>query len=256
MHNPENNEHEIKKKERELVPCRIVAGTINEIEKTDYDVRDAEYQLQHCTEPVDVVLQSDTDSYPERNIQVTTIPSDLELRDDNTNVSKLENGLRLALLELGVGGLQIDINLTQPGVLNGFPPRLMRLLSELVQRMPRRDSWNLEWNRIWRLSSDLAGLVSDISAWPLPSGLLIVHAGRGCFVPEDDRFIREAIGKKSRRYSPSILSTLTLVIDAASSVVPEQIRGYLSTCEPSEIPFLEVWIVPAFGERAVLLKHR
>jgi hypothetical protein len=256
MHSVRSNEYEIKRKERELIPCRIVAAAINEIEKTDYEVRDAEYQLQRCTEPVDAVLQSGSDSYPERYIQVTTIPSDLELRDDNTNISKLENGMRDALLERGVNGLQVDIHLTQPSVRNGVPARLLKSLAELVDRMPRRESWSLEWGGLWRLSTDLAGFVSDISAVPLPSGSLIVHAGRGCFVPEDDRFIREAISKKSRRYSPSILSTLTLVIDAASSVVPEQIRSYLSTCEPSEIPFFEVWVVPAFGERAVLLKHR
>jgi hypothetical protein len=256
MHNTGNNEQGIRKKERELVPCRIVAETINEIEKTDYEVRDAEYQLQHCTEPVDVVLQSRTDSYPERDIQVTTIPSDLELRDDNTNVSKLEKGLRDALLERGVSGLQIDLNLTQPCVLSGFPPRLMGPLAETVQRMPRRDPRSVEWSGVWRLPSDLAGFVSDISAWPLPSGSVIVHAGRGCFVPEDDRFISEAIRKKSLKYSPSILSALALVIDASSTVVPAQIHSYLSTCKPSAIPFSEVWIVHAFGDRAIPLKHR
>jgi hypothetical protein len=256
MHDAGNNEHKIRKKDRELVPCRIVAETINEIENADYQVRDAEYQLQHCIEPVDVVLQSRTNLHPERHIQVTTIPSDLELRDDNTNVSKLEKSLRDALLERGVRGLQIDLNLTQPGVLSRFPHRLISPLTELVQRMPRREHWSVNCNSLWRLSSDLARFVSDISAWPLPSGSVTVNGGRGCLVPEDDRFISEAIRKKSLRYPPNILSALTLVIDASSTIVPEQIHSYLSSCEPFEILFSEVWIVHVFEDRAIPLKRR
>jgi hypothetical protein len=253
---------ETRKKEREIAPCRVVARAINELQKADYYVPDANYQLEHCREPVDVVLLSETGRHPARNVQVTTIPfvtnpSDLELRDDNGNISKIEDRLRRVLLERNVTALQLDICLAQSGVISVLPDQSIRKLAELVQSMRLSEHWSIDDRGIWRFSPDLAVYVSHVCGMPLPSPSILVHAGRGCIIPEDRRFIDEAIlHKGNSKYSPTEVSSLTLVIEASSTVVPEQIDRYLSCRKPSEIPFWEVWIVPAFGDMAIALKKQ
>ncbi len=250
------HERELQKKQREIIPCRVFAKTINEIGDTDYDVPDAQYQLEHCREPIDVVLRSKSGAYPERHVQVTTIPTDLELRDDNQNIAKLEGRVKTALLERNVSALQLEICLAQYDAHRSMPVNLVGPLADLIHSMPRRQAWRIEWQGISALSVELATYVTDVISWPLSSDSLFVHAGRGCFIPENlDRFIDEAIQQKGSSYSPRDEATMALVIAASSAILPEHMRDYLSRRGTPVTSFSEVWVVLAHGESAIPLKR-
>jgi hypothetical protein len=120
-----------------------------------------------------------------------------------------------------------------------------------------RGPWAVPWEKIWAFSEDLAKFVSDVSGLPLRSGALLVNAARGCFIPENRDFIEEAVRSKSsdRKYSSRDSSRLILVIGAASTILPAHIEIYRRDSIPSEVPFSDVWIVPAFSGHAIPLKR-
>ena len=132
--------------------------------------------------------------------------------------------------------------------MNGVPSQLIGELADLILSARPREHWSIDWIEVGRVSPDLAGLVSDISGWPLPTTSVLVHAGRGCLIPEYRSFIEEAIREKQRRYAFQETARLILVIGASSTITLDQIEHYRANCNPTEIRFSEVWVVPAFGE--------
>src|SRR3989441_6650541 len=163
----------------------------------------------------------------------------------------------LALLRRGAQGWQIDVHLTQEGELRKPRSSQIEQLTELIWQRACEGPWAVPWEKIWESSEDLAKFVSNVSGWPLSSGALLVNAGRGCFIPENRNFIEEAVRAKSsdKKYSSLDTSRLILVIGAASTILPGHIETYRRECNPSEIPFSEVWIVPAFSDRAIPVKR-
>ncbi len=258
----EARSRDLTKKREEVALCLRVAQALNELDSADYDVPDAEWQLSNPNEPADVIFISASGAHPSRGAQITTIPygmnrSDLGLRDDNGNIRKFERGVREALLRRGAQGWQIDVHLTQEGELRKPRSSQIEQLTELIWQRACEGPWAVPWEKIWESSEDLAKFVSDVSGWPLSSGALLVNAGRGCFIPENRNFIEEAVRAKSsdKKYSSLDTSRLILVIGAASTILPGHIETYRRECNPSEIPFSEVWIVPAFSDRAIPVKR-
>jgi len=254
-----NKARELKKKEKEVALCLPVARAINELETADYSVPDAEWQLANCREPADITFQSDSGTQPSRMAQVVTIPyvtstSDLELRDDNDNLRKLENGVERMLLKGGMKGWQVDIDVTRTTQLQGLRGSQLEQLAGFILKTNRGRRWSVHWQEIWRAQVGLAEFVTDISGYPLSSDSLLVHAGRGCVIPESRNFIEEAIRTKTRKYSCDT-SSLMLVIGAASTILACHIENFRRDRKLSEIPFSEVWIVPASDARPTPLKR-
>lgn len=248
----------LKQKQEEVALCERVAEVINEIDGSDYYVPGPEWQLAHKEEPVDVVILSKSRMHPARKAQVTTIPfrkqeSDLELRDDNGNISKFEARLKNILIERNILGFQVSVTLTRDAALHGVPTPVIDRLADLIPTARREGSWSVHDRDIWKYSEDVASFVSDIHVIPLSTDSLFVDAGCGCFIPEDRRFIEEAVRAKEEK-TPRVPSGLMLVIGAASTIVPAHIDSYRANCKSMETPFSEVWIV-AFGGQAIAVKR-
>jgi hypothetical protein len=64
------SEKEREKKLREVALCRPVRDEINRREKTDFRV------VPSRDEPADVILRSNSGGYPDRRVQLVTIPRD------------------------------------------------------------------------------------------------------------------------------------------------------------------------------------
>ena len=259
MSTTKEQELELRKKEREVSLCEIVATTINALEGADYWVGGPEHQMAICREPVDVVIESRSGAYPIRQAQVVTIPSDehLEMRDDNGNMSKLEHRLREILIERKMTGFEVHINLTGDAVLHGMPKQAVNHLADLIQQIRREGSWSMRDPEIWEHFEDVARYVTDVDGIFFSTTSVFVSAGRACFIPSDGRLIEEGIRQKAEgKYSTTDCSCLTLVIGASSAVVQEQIDAYVASSSLSEVPFNEVWIVPRFEGRAIQLNRQ
>ena len=188
-----------------------------------------------------------------------TIPSNdhLEMRDDNSNISKFENRLKNILIERKRAGFEVHINLTAEAVLHGVPGPVVNQIADLIQRIQREGSWGMHDPEISEYSEDIATYVSDVGGISFSTSSLFVAAERGCWIPLDATLIEEGIRQKvSGKYSPKDSSGLVLVVGASSAIVQEQINTYRSSSNISEIPFSEVWIVPRFGDRTIALKRQ
>jgi hypothetical protein len=180
MADTKNTERELRKKEREVALCAIVARTINAMENTDYIVRGAEHQIALCKEPVDVVLESKTGAHPSRQVQVVTIPSNehLEMRDDNNNISKFENRLKSILIDRKTAGLEVHIDITAEAELHGVPARAVNRIADLIQLIQHEGSWGMHDPEIWEYSEDVQ------STYRMFMGFRFLR--RHCLSPRDE----------------------------------------------------------------------
>jgi hypothetical protein len=246
-------QRELKKKQQEVTPCKVVARAINKLDATDYYVPDAGDQLTNCKEPADVLIMSESGAYPEREIQVVTVLSERDsgLRTDNSNLERFKRRLTEQLIEGGVDRCTLNVSLNR--LSHRVPNLLIDQLVGLLRSVDRNEPWSKDWYDISAFSPEVARFVHLISCRP-SVGLSILVPPLAGWVPSDGSWIKEAIGKKAvNKYAARDIRDMILVIDGLWVMDSEQVQSYLADVKTNQTLFAEAWIV--FENRAVPLKR-
>jgi len=230
------------KDEKEIAACKKVAEAINKAEGTDFT------PLKAQSRAPDVVLRSTSGRYADRLLEVVTIPRDVTMREDNSNILRLEDELRMSLLEAGVKGCDVDLNIRDEVYKQGIGRRAIRELAELIAAEPKRESWRVTGVELRPHSKELSRKLYSVRVHYHPKLRDVsVCAGLGGWIPADGVWIEEAISMKLKKYGgPKAVQDWILVIGASLFVDAEQIESFRSTHRQDTLPFREIWLVSPF----------
>jgi hypothetical protein len=245
-------DREAEKKAWEIEQAALIAHEINNAEGTDF-VAEAS---QH--EPADVVLVSRSGKLKSRNAQVVSIPLDVRFRDDKQTVRRVQDGLTVLLKERGMRHMLVGLVLAADAEMRGLRPALLEELADLVVREGHDENFTLLYNDIYDRSPQLAEMVHGIFVSHHPEAIkgVSVDIPAGCAVPQDGRWIEEAITKKVARYGgEQAVKDLMLIVGVAGFVDDEQVHAFQTAFAESNLPFAEIWINTPF-HGTVSLKRR
>src|SRR5208283_4009332 len=126
------NGRENEKKQREVAECGAVAAEINSQFGTDYVAKPSN------VEPADVVLESPSQAYPDKPVQVVSIPHDYEVRADNKNVERLKATLSECLEERGVSHCFVGLTVLGNATKRGMPREEVEHLADGIRDIAAR----------------------------------------------------------------------------------------------------------------------
>jgi len=229
------------KKERELTVCGTVAAEINRTTGADY------HPVPGSTEPIDVMLVSQSGAFEARPLQVVSIPIDYVIRLDNHNVEKARGQFSGALSLRGFHGCHASMGLTDRAKASGVPADAIASLADLATTR-----W--EGGGLLQLTAEddfypaeprLCDFFHYIHLIKTGSDRIHVTVPQACWIPSDGRWIEDAVKKKTEktRYDRGASSKLALVIDGSVHLDSEQIGSFRRGLGGRALPFREVWIV-------------
>jgi hypothetical protein len=227
------------KKAIELNHCKPVVDEINRLEGTDFEATSGQ------AEPNDVVFKSRSGKYRDRGVQVVTTPKGhLNMRTDNHNIQRFEKDLLRCLARCGIADAIVTISAAPQAVLHGVEMNTVETVCRLIRDRYKSGNFRLTPGE---LDPQVSAAVEAVSVFACPGlngvslDLLPTFGGA---VPSDDKWIRDAIESKSKKYGGTkAVRDLILVIVSPLFVDQQQI-DYFRAAHPdtSALPFSEIWL--------------
>jgi hypothetical protein len=226
------------KKKREIFVCRCVADEMNRTQGTDYKA------ICSGADFPDALLVSQSETLPQREVEVVSTPQDFAIRDDNENIRILEDSLSQALADLGVSGFNVLLYPTKLAAERRTQASLIGKLAELIASNTLKSHYRYITDvEIYKALHEASRIITGIRVYRLPTSALQVGSVRSWYAPRDGRWIAEIARKKLNRYESKVVSNLVLVIDGQVHLDSEQINAFCATLTQRDIPFLEIWTV-------------
>jgi len=156
--------------------------------------------------------------------------------------------LRMNLLDVGVTGCDVDVNIKDEVYKHGIGRGAVRELAELIAAEPNKERWRVTGIELWRYSKELSRKIYSVRVRYHPRLRdVTVCAGLGGWIPADGVWIVEAISTKLKKYGgPKAVKDWILVIEASLFVDAEQIESFRSAHREDTLPFREIWLVSPF----------
>lgn len=238
------------KRSREVALCERLADHLRAESGADYRV-----ERMPDDNIADVVLKSA--SAPDRYLQVVTVPTDAELREDTDRGRRLEQDLIRCLKDHRVTPCGLTVHLGRDGRRHNIPRSVVNRLAELVAREFSAGAAPMTWNEdmLFACAPELCDYVAAMTAWRLPESRdFSVSIPLSAHLPEGGEWIVAAITQKLDRYGgTAAVERLGLVIGALGLITGSQIEAFRQAHPPESLPFAEIWLVSAF-EGVVPLK--
>jgi hypothetical protein len=216
---------------------------LNSEEGTDYEV------FPSNEEPADVRFVSPSGQFPDRMVQVVTIPHDYEVRADNRNVERLKRDLEQALEDRNVQYLTVGLTLLGETPKRGVPKEQVDNLADLISAAHEEDSpepiRQFGWAHLLARDPALTGYVATVVLFEDETNqrATVDTPGVATQLPDDGSWIEDGMQLKLKKYGgKEAVKDLTLVIGVEALVDRQQVDAYLQTHTTEEIPFHEVWI--------------
>jgi len=153
------NTKESEKKERELAEGREAATYLNQELGADYEA------IPSDREPADVLFVSTSKQFPERMVQVVTIPHDYQTRADNQNLAHFERDLSAALKTRDVSNLTVGFTPLGPATARGIPRAQVEALADYLAlqkiELPL-DTRPLDFMELLAVDPELSAYVSNV----------------------------------------------------------------------------------------------
>lgn len=197
------------------------------------------------------MLKSESGKFDLIGLEIVKIPSiDMVDREENSNVFKLQNALNQAL---GRSHHAVSVHLTDRARREGVPDEFNEEILSLIRKaMKKSDEGNsqkisLRWQdgREQQLSHYFRTI--HVVSMSVPNSVVVTFP-HAMWVATDGKWIRDAVRKKMKRYSPDAAAMWVLVVDGQSYVDSEQITSFIKDVDSSEFPFKQIWVVTSFDK--------
>ena len=238
---------EAEKKQRELAEGGEAAAYLNQELGADYEA------IPSDREPADVLFVSRSHEFPERMVQVVTIPHDYQIRADNQNLARFVRELSTALKTRDVSDLTVGFTPLGPATARGIPrAQVESLANDLVlQRLePAQDTRALDFMELLAVDPELSIYLSNVVLFRDEGnrGVTILTPGVAAALPHDGSWIEDGLALKLKRYDGSeAVKELTLVIGVEALVDAQQVEAFRETHKDDGLPFKEILINSAEG---------
>lgn len=221
--------------------CESVAGEMNATGGTDYCAESTEQ------DPPDCVLKSRSGKFQTREVEVTSIPANHVLREDNGNAWRCAGALKVELRGKGIEGYDISFTLTDEGSRYGVQPSQVKRLAGIVCNGIFAGRAELNGVEIWKSAPDIVDRLDSIGWAPLSTlKELNVHPTFGGWPqPEGCTWIGDAIREKSAAYGERA-KCWDLVIGGTWQVGADSVEAYMRDDIVRPSPFRSIWVTTAF----------
>lgn len=227
------------KKRLELIACQSVASEINRATGTDFRPEEG------AQEPADIHFVSLSGRWPNRDAQVVSTPRDIHHRDDNHNLERIKQNMEAALNVRGIRGIYVGLLPDVTAVERGARPQLLGQIADFISAKDKQGDFTVHYDELLDRLPEVAEYFHQffVSFFPDQDLTVVDVAGPGGALPQDGRWIEDAIALKVARYGgPQYVQNLMLVIDACGFVTEEQIGAFRQAHPPEVLPFSEIWI--------------
>jgi hypothetical protein len=226
------------KKKREIFVCSCVADEMNRTQGTDYKA------IPSGADFPDVLLVSQSETLPRREVEVVSTPPDFAIRADNPNIRNLEHSLGQTLTRLGVSGVNVQLSPTRLAAERPTSARIINKLSELIaSEILRSSDFYISDVEIYRISREVSAIINGVRVYRLATPTHQISSSRNFYLPPDGRWIEEAFLKKLNRYAPEVVRSHILVIDGQYHLDSEQMNAFCKTLAERDLLFAEIWTV-------------
>jgi hypothetical protein len=241
------NAKEAEKKQRELAEGNAAATYLNQELGADYQA------IPSDREPADVLLVSTSKEFPERMVQVVTIPGDYQIRADNQNLARFERELSTALNARGVSKLTVGFTPLGLATKHGIPPAQVEALADYLaahQPEPPQAMREIGFMELAIVDSHLSGYLSNVVLFrdEGDADVTVLTPGVVAKLPDDGSWIEAGLALKLKKYGgPEAVKDLTLVIGVEALVDRQQVEAFRETHKDEGLPFKEILINSAEG---------
>lgn len=241
------NAKEAEKKQRELAEGGEAAAYLNHELGADYEA------IPSDREPADVLFVSRSREFPERMIQVVTIPHDYQIRADNQNLGRFMRELSTALKTRGVSNLTVGFTPLGPASARGIPRAQVESLADyLAVHQPEspQDMCAFDFMELLAIDPELSAYLSNVVLFRDEDNLdvSVITPGVAAELPDDGSWIEDGLALKLKRYGgPEAVKELTLVIGVEALVDAQQVEAFRNAHKDDGLPFKEILINSAEG---------
>lgn len=222
--------------------CDQVAAELNRADGSDYRAALVDEQDNIA----DALLVSDSGRWPQRLLQVTTIPRDLQHRETSSNRDRVEQRLKEAL-ESHQTDCIITLHLSEQGNEVGLKPQHIKRLAQLVRDSSGQPIAEWTGEQLWQADAELSDRVSHMTVHRLPGyGKIDVTIPLSRYMPPEGSWIHDAITQKAKRYGLDTVKNVVLVIGALGLVTPSNTASFQAAHAQEQLPFAEIWLVSPF----------
>ncbi|QNI37700.1 hypothetical protein [Edaphobacter albus] len=238
---------EVEKKRRELAEGTEAAAYLNQELGADYEVISSDW------EPADVLFVSRSQEFPERMVQVVTIPHDYQIRADNQNLARFVRDLTTALKIRHASNLSVGFTPLGYAMERGIPRAQIESLADYLaarQPEPPQDTRALDFMELFAIDPELSGYLSNVVLFRDEANpeVLVLTPGVATELPDDGSWIEAGLALKLRRYGgPEAVKDLTLVIGVEALVDAQQVEAFREAHKEDGLPFKEILINSAEG---------
>jgi hypothetical protein len=238
---------EVQKKRRELAEGGEAAAYLNRELGADYE------SLPSDREPADVLFVSKSQEFPERMVQIVTIPHDYQIRADNQNLARVVRDLTTALKMRHVSNLSVGFTPLGPATQRGIPQERIESLADYLaahQPEPPQDTRALDFTELLAIDPELSGYLSNVVLFRDEDNpeVAVLTPGVATELPDDGSWIEAGLALKLKRYGgPEAVKDLTLVIGVEALVDAQQIEAFREAHKKDGLPFKEILINSAEG---------
>lgn len=236
------NAKEVEKKQRELEEGRRAAAFLNQELGADYEA------IPSNREPADVLFLSTSKQFPERMVQIVTIPHDYQIRADNQNLVRFGRELTAALKDRHASNLNVGFTSLGPATERGIPRAQVESLAEYLvahQPEPPQDSRAIDFMELLAIDAELSGYLSNVVLFRDKDNpdVTVLSPGVAAELPDDGRWIEDGLALKLKRYGgPEAVKELTLVIGVEALVDAQQVEAFREAHKDDGLPFKEILI--------------
>ena len=243
------NAKEAEKTQRELVEGKQAAAYLNKELGADYEV------IPSDREPADVLFVSKSKQWPERMVQVVTIPHDYQIRADNQNLARFVRDLTTALKSRDVSNLTVGFTPLGPATKHGIPRAQVETLANYLaenQPEPPHDTRAVDFIELLAIDLELSGYLSNVVLFQDKDNpdVTVLTPGIATELPDDGSWIEDGLELKLKRYGgPDAVKELTLVIGVEALVDAQQVEAFREAHKDDGLPFKEILINSAEGTK-------
>lgn len=241
------NSKDVEKKKKEVAECEPVAEAINAESGTDYIAK------PHDVEPADVILESASGSYPNRMVQVVSIPHDSQIRAESGNAGQFKASLEQALKQLDVRHCCVGFtpceNLARRGVPRAQVDHLADRIRDISAHL-NEGTYEIGHMEMLAFDPELMAYLSNVVLFRDDhcEGVTVDAPGVVAELPDDGSWIDQGIKLKLKKYgSAGAVKELALVIGVEALVDNQQVKAFMAEHAPGDLPFAEIWINSAEG---------
>jgi hypothetical protein len=220
-------------RERELWVAQQIASELNRLRGSDY-IANPPRQAE------DAVLVSMSGTYPPLAVEVVSAPISPVVRRDHKNYFKLDKILKDELEALGLRDGHFSVAWAEETVLSKIKPEPIRRLARLIRDLSAEHFGQLTieaediHDRFPELASLFNYVICSRSAALTETS---VSSPTFCWLPDDRRWIAEAVDKKAHRVAE------ILVVDGGCYITREQVSAFSRDFDMNTCKFKQLWVV-------------